>query len=83
MITFSESLSQRMQAMVARAVGSGASITFYGSAGRGAVRLERRDLSEKELGGIVMGHEPERPEHARYWRVHDIGGLELIEGDWR
>ena len=83
MITFSESLGQRMRAMLARAIGSNATITFYASEKRGEMRRDRRDLTEQEICGIVDGREPERPIGAKYWRVHDIGGLELIEGDWR
>ena len=88
MISLSKSLGRRMQAMLVRAVGSNATITFYDGdvpvdpEKEASARVSRHDLSEDDLKRMMLGKEPERPADVTYWRVHDIAGLVLMQGDW-
>jgi len=89
MMIFSTSLTRRMQAMMLRSIGSNATLTFYegpvpaDAEAEAGARIARRDVSEAELAAIIEGKEPERPSSATCWRLHDIGALVLIQGDWK
>jgi len=87
MITFSKSLSRRMASMIERAIGSGATLHFYAGAvpeseDTPATEASHRDATKEDIDALVKGDEPRRDADYAFWRLYDIGGLVLFQGDW-
>jgi hypothetical protein len=87
-ITLATSFHARIMRELRRAVGSEGRLAFF--AGKMPLfpddqaegeRIETREVMDADLDRLCLGHEPEMPKAAGYWRLLDNGGLVLMQGD--
>jgi hypothetical protein len=90
MITLATSFHARIMRELRRAVGSEGRLAFFAGkmplfpddAAEGE-RVETREVTDADLDRLCLGHEPEMPKGAGYWRLLDNGALVLMQGDGR
>jgi hypothetical protein len=88
MITLSTSFHNRIMRELRRAVGSEGRLAFFDGKmplfpddSAEGERVESREVTDADLDRLCLGHEPEMPKAAGYWRLLDNGGLVLMQGD--
>lgn len=94
MIQYSEHCHRQMARLMARMIGSDPSVRFYAgempprpddplNADTEAIFVDDLDAEETErLNAAPLSREPAQPKGATFWRLMDIGGNVVMQGNW-